>query len=85
MRAFYRKVLVEGDGLGAMAAMNNAVDPDSETFRIFNCQQLFCNVWDWYLEESSKEEWITHRIDEALPTFKAKRPRSANEIEGFPA
>ena len=65
MRAFYKKILIENDGHHAMEAMNNIVDPDSETFRIFNCEQLFENVWNWYLEDSANEENVISRIDEA--------------------
>jgi hypothetical protein len=81
LRTFYRRVLVERDGKTALDAMNNIVDPDEPMFRIFNCEQLFRNVWDWYLEDSSTEEGIAPRIEQAVVAAEAKRPRSPAEIE----
>ncbi|MGH2362048.1 MAG: hypothetical protein ACRDGM_16100 [bacterium] len=80
MRAFYRKVILDRDGLRAMDAMNNIVDPDKETFRIYNCEQLFRDVWGWYLEGTSTEEHIAPRIDEAEARAQAERPRTPAEI-----
>ncbi len=80
MRAFYRKVILDRDGLRAMDAMNNIVDPDKETFRIYNCEQLFRDVWGWYLEGTSTEEHIALRIDEAEARAQAERPRTPAEI-----
>ncbi len=80
MRAFYRKVLVDQNGLRAMDAMNNVVNPDEEMFRIYNCEQLFRDVWEWYLEGTSTEEHVTPRLEEAVAKAQAERPRSPAEI-----
>jgi hypothetical protein len=81
LRAFYRKVLVERDGLRAMTHMNNIVDPNQETFRIFNCEDLFRQLWDWYLEGSSTEELIRPRLEEALARERARRALKPIEEE----
>jgi hypothetical protein len=80
MRALYRKMIVDRDGFGAIDAMNNIVDPDTETFRIYNCEQLFRDVWDWYLEGTSTEEHIAPRIEEAVRRAQAERPRTPAEL-----
>lgn len=40
----HRKLIRERDGLKAMAHMNSIVNPDEDTFRIYNCEQLFRDV-----------------------------------------
>jgi hypothetical protein len=79
LRAFYRKVLVKRDGLNAMDAMNNIANPDEDLFRIFICEQLFRNVWDWYLEGTSTEEHIAPRVQKLIAEAQARRPHSPGE------
>ena len=81
LRTFYRSVLVERDGLRAMAKMNSVISQDEETFRIDNCEQLFRDVWSWYLEGTSTEEHISARLEEIVRKEQAERPRSEAEIK----
>jgi hypothetical protein len=81
MCAFYRKVIVEQNGLKAMFYMNSIVNPDEDdTFRIYNCEQLFRDLWIWYLEGTSTEELIAPLLEEAVRKEQAERPRSEAEI-----
>jgi hypothetical protein len=41
--------------------LNNIVDPDKTTFGIFNCEQLFRDVWDGYFADAMDEKWIVAR------------------------
>jgi hypothetical protein len=83
MRAFYRGVFEHRDGSRAMRMLNNIVDPESITFSIFNCEQLFRNVWDGYLADAAEESWITARIEQAVQRATAERPRSERELAGL--
>lgn len=83
LTAFYRKVLVDGDGLRAMANMNNIVDPDRDTFRIFNCEDLFRQVWDWYLDWSSTEEQILPRLAAAVEEERARGRMEPEQEERY--
>ena len=60
--------------------MNNIVNPDEAIFRIFNCEQLFRNVWDWYLKDSSTEEAIAPDST-GIGSRRGQRPRSPAEID----
>jgi hypothetical protein len=61
----------------------NIVDPDKTTFGIFNCEQLFRDVWDGYFADAMDEKWIAARVEQAVESAKAKRPRSESERTGL--
>ena len=46
--------------------LNNIVDPDKTTFGIFNCEQLFRDVWDGYFADAMDEKWIAARVEQAV-------------------
>ena len=54
MTAFYRVIFVHGDGNRALRMLNDIVDPDTTTFGIYNCEKLFTDVWNGYLEETAQ-------------------------------
>ena len=62
--------------------LNNIVDPDKTTFGIFNCEQLFRDVWNGYFADAMDEKWIAARVEQAVESAKAKRPRSESERAG---
>src|SRR5262245_11413362 len=66
LRAFYRKVVVEADGLKAMHHLNTTINPDEDTFQIFNCEQLFRNIWGWYLDGTTVDEIMEPIFQEKL-------------------
>jgi hypothetical protein len=80
LRAFYRKVVVEADGLKAMDRLNTTIDPDEDTFQIFNCEQLFRKIWDWYLDGKTVDEIMGPVLEEKLAERHAKRPMTDAEI-----
>jgi hypothetical protein len=63
-----------------MQMLNNIVDPDKTTFGIFNCEQLFRNVWESYFADATDENWIAARVEQAVESAIAKRPRSEAEL-----
>jgi len=83
MREFYRGILEFKDGTRALQMLNNTVDPDKNTFGIFNVEQLFESVWNNYLEDASVEQVVAERVEQAVERAKAKRPRSAAELAHF--
>ena len=80
MRAFYRGIFEHKDGSRAVQMLNNIVDPDKTTFGIFNCEQLFRDVWEGYFADAMDERWIAARVEHAAESAKAKRPRSESEL-----
>jgi hypothetical protein len=80
MREFYRGVLELRDGAKAMSMLNNIVDPDKTTFGIFNCEQLFRDVWDGYLARCTDAAWIEARIDAAVAAAVPARSMSRGEL-----
>src|SRR6185295_11898719 len=83
MRAFYRGVFEHKDGSRAMEMLNNIVDPDRTTFDIFNCEQLFRDVWEGYFADSIDEKQIDARVERALELAEAKGRRSESERAGL--
>jgi hypothetical protein len=84
MRAFYRGVFEHKDGTRAVQMLNNIVDPDRTTFGFFNVEQLFRRqVWDGCLADTSTEERVAARVEQAVVTAQAKRPRSSPELAGL--
>ena len=51
--------------------LNNIVNPDKTTFGIFNCEQLFRDVWDGYFADAMDEKWIAARVEQAVESAKA--------------
>ena len=41
--------------------LNNIVDSDKTMFGIFNCEQLFRDVWDGSFADAMDEKWIAAR------------------------
>jgi hypothetical protein len=72
MRTFYKKILVDNDGLSAISAMNAIVDQNEDVFRAFNCEDLFKMVWDGYLADAEDEAWINARVEDAVAQEHAK-------------
>lgn len=63
-----------------MNRMNSVISQDEDKFRIYNCEQLFRDVWNWYLEGTSTEEHIAARLEETIRKARAERPRSEAEV-----
>lgn len=80
LRVFYRTILVERDGLRAMDRMNSVVSQDEDVFRIYNCEQLFRNIWEWYLEGKTVEEIMARVFEQKLAERQAKRPMTDAEV-----
>jgi hypothetical protein len=80
LRAFYRKVIVDADGLKAMTFLNAMIDPDEDTFQIFNCEQLFRNIWRWYLDGTTVDEIMVPILEQKLAERNAKRPMNDAEV-----
>lgn len=80
LKAFYRKIIVDAQGLKAMAFLNGTIDPDEDTFQIFNCEQLFRNIWGWYLEGTTVNEVMLPIFEEQLAERRAERALSDEEI-----
>jgi hypothetical protein len=40
----------------AMRMLNGAIDRDNVTFGVFNCEKLFRDVWEAYLEDAAHRE-----------------------------
>jgi hypothetical protein len=66
MTEFYRGVFVHKSGDRAMQLLNNVVDPDRTTFGIYNCERLFTDVWNGYLEEVAKQGVAETRVDRMM-------------------
>ena len=79
LRAFYRKVIVDAEGQKAMTFLNAKIDLDEETFQIFNCEQLFRNIWSWYLDGTTVDEVMKPLFDQKLAERNAERPMSEAE------
>jgi hypothetical protein len=77
---FYRTILVKRDSLRAMDRMNSVVSQDEEVFRIYNCEQLFRNIWEWYLEGKTVEEIMARVFEQKLAERQAKRPMTDAEV-----
>jgi hypothetical protein len=80
LRAFYRKVIVETDGLKAVTYLNATIDPDEGTFQIFNCEQLFRNIWGWYLDGTTVDEIMGPLFEQRLAERNAERPMNDAEV-----
>jgi len=80
LRAFYRKVIVDGDGMKAMDYLNATIDPDADTFQIFNCEQLFRTIWRWYLDGKTVDEIMGPVFEEMLARRHAERPMTDTEV-----
>jgi hypothetical protein len=80
MCAFYRKAIVEREGLKAMDYMNSIVNPDEDIFRIYNCEQLFRDIWDWYLTDIEAEDYITRILETKLADDWAQGKRDAVQV-----
>lgn len=81
LRAFYRKVIVDGDGPRAMLHLNTTIDPDEDTFHVFNCEQLFRDIWGWYLDGDTVDEIMVPLFEEMLAERQAEKPMTADEVE----
>lgn len=79
-RAFYRKVIVDAEGLKAMTFLNATIDPDEDTFQIFNCEQLFRNIWSWYLDGTTVDEIMRPLLERKLAERNAERRMSDAEV-----
>jgi hypothetical protein len=66
MTAFYRGVFMHKSGDRAMQLLNNIVDPNRTTFGIYNCEKLFMDVWNGYLEEVAKPGVAEARVDRMM-------------------
>jgi hypothetical protein len=55
-----------------MAAMNNIVDPDKGTFRIYSCEQLFRDVWAGNQRAPRPKSTFAARIEEAVARAQAE-------------
>jgi hypothetical protein len=66
MSQFYRGVLIDKSGDRAMQLLNNIVDPDKTTFGIYNCEKLFTDVWNGYLEEVAKPGAAEARVERMM-------------------
>jgi hypothetical protein len=71
MKAFYRGVFIEKDGNKAMRMLNDAVNPTKGTFDIYNCQKLFADVWDGYLEQTQQPGVSDVRADRMMENGRA--------------
>ena len=60
--------------------MNDIVNPDEETFRIYNCEQLFRDIWDWYLTDIEAEEYITQILETKLADDWEQGKRDAAQV-----
>jgi hypothetical protein len=82
MRAFYRGVFEHNDGNRAMRMLNEIVDPDKITFGIFNCEKLFIDVWNAYLDETSKAGAAEARVEKMMARGRAEYgPRPPEDSE----
>src|SRR5213593_4565089 len=66
MTAFYRGVFVHKSGDRAMQLLNSIVDPDRTTFGIYNCEKLFVDVWNGYLEEVARPGVAEARVERMM-------------------
>ena len=66
MTAFYRGVFLHKNGDRAMCMLNDIVDPEKTTFGIYNCEKLFVDVWNGYLEETAKPGVAEARVDRMM-------------------
>jgi hypothetical protein len=83
VRGFYQGIFEHRDGTRAMQLMNSLVDPDRITFDVFNVEQLFRDVWEYYLADASTEERISERVEQATARAVLKRERTSTELENF--
>jgi hypothetical protein len=81
LRVFYRKVVVDADGQRAMDHLNTIIDPDEDTFQIFNCEQLFRVIWRWYLDGKTTDEIMVPILEEKLAQRQAEGPMTQAEVE----
>jgi hypothetical protein len=80
LRAFYRKVIVDADGLKAMDYLNATIDPDVDTFQIFNCEQLLRTIWRWYLDGKTVDEIMGPVFEEMLAQRHAEKPMTDAQV-----
>ncbi len=80
MQAFYRGIFIEKDGNKAMKMLNAARSrSDKGTFDIFNCEKLFIDVWNGYLEQFTQpgadEARVERMMENGRTVFESCRPR----------
>jgi len=49
-----------------MQMLNDIVDPTATTFGIFNCEKLFMDVWNGYLEQTTMPGVAEARVDRMM-------------------
>jgi hypothetical protein len=63
-----------------MAFLNATIDPDEDTFQIFNCEQLFRDIWSWYLDGTTVDAIMRPLLEDKLAERNAERPMSDAEV-----
>jgi hypothetical protein len=64
-----------------MDHLNTTIDPDEDTFQIFNCEQLFRVIWRSYLDGKTTDEIMVPIFEEKLAQRHAEGPMTQGEVD----
>jgi hypothetical protein len=71
--AFYRTIFRQSNGDSALKAMNDALDPNHETFWTISAEAAFKIVYRSHLQEHGTPEGIERRVERIVSNLGTRR------------